>query len=271
MQTAILKGNNSSSAGGGVVGGFSSIPDEDFFEDEDSKIGPAIQPPTIEELSEQLDRVKKDKIKAYNEIERYQKTVTYAIIFSLFSFATAIVMVIWRFTEGDPSFEEMRHKILSTPLEEPRLCFTLYPETIDQEFDEDAVGKPLMLTPLIQSGQFQLAAKKSRVENVLQSETSYSGFLTVEQEYNSSLFFWYFPSRSKDADADIPLVIWIQGGPGWPTMYGLFKENGPYLTGWDDEEKRAYLIPNKFSWTNRHHMLYIDNPVGAGFSSTGTK
>ena len=149
MQTSILKGN---SAGGG--GFTSSITDEDFLEDEESKIGPAIQPPTLEELNEQLERVKKDKIRAYNEIERYQKTVTYAIIFSLFSFATAVVMIVWRFTPGEPTFAEMRKKILATPLEEPRLCFTLYPETIDREFDEDIVGTPLMLTPLIEAGQF---------------------------------------------------------------------------------------------------------------------
>jgi vitellogenic carboxypeptidase-like protein len=48
-------------------------------------------------------------------------------------------------------------------------------------------------------------------------------------------------------------------------MYGLFKENGPYLVGWDVDEERTFLVPNKFSWTENHHMLYIDNPVGAGF------
>ena len=26
-----------------------------------------------------------------------------------------------------------------------------------------------------------------------------------------------------------PLVLWLQGGPGWPSMYGMFKENGPFL------------------------------------------
>ena len=52
-------------------------------------------------------------------------------------------------------------------------------------------------------------------------------------------------------------------------MYGLFKENGPYLVGWDAETGKTFLVPNKFSWTRDHHMLYIDNPVGAGFSFTG--
>ena len=52
-------------------------------------------------------------------------------------------------------------------------------------------------------------------------------------------------------------------------MYGLFKENGPYLVGWDSDAGKTFLVPNKFTWTRRHHMLYIDNPVGSGFSFTG--
>lgn len=51
-------------------------------------------------------------------------------------------------------------------------------------------------------------------------------------------------------------------------MYGLFKENGPFLVGYDPSVKEPYLVKNKFSWTRDHHMLYIDNPVGAGFSFT---
>lgn len=50
--------------------------------------------------------------------------------------------------------------------------------------------------------------------------------------------------------------------------YGVFKENGPFLCGYDDGEDVPYLIRNKFAWTKDHHMLYIDNPVGTGFSFT---
>ena len=151
------------------------------------------------------------------------------------------------------------------------MCVTVFPNSISKGFDEEEVGPTLFLTPYIESGRFEEAADAARVQSVMQTEESYSGFLTVNKEYNSSLFFWYFPSRAIDKGKkaeDIPLVLWLQGGPGWPTMYGLFKENGPYLVGWDVDEERTFLVPNKFSWTDDHHMLYIDNPVGAGFSFT---
>lgn len=45
--------------------------------------------------------------------------------------------------------------------------------------------------------------------------------------------------------------------------YGMFMENGPvFLNQWGRLEKRQY------SWHLDHHVIYIDNPVGAGFSYT---
>ena len=57
------------------------------------------------------------------------------------------------------------------------------------------------------------------------------------------MFFWFFPARVKAADA--PLLLWLEGGPGWPTMYAVFKENGPFLVGWDSVFSKTYLLPNQ--------------------------
>ena len=40
------------------------------------------------------------------------------------------------------------------------------------------------------------------------------------------MFFWYFPAQNGDANA--PLIIWLQGGPGGSSMFGLFSEMGPW-------------------------------------------
>ena len=220
-----------------------------------------------EDEVDELERLRKEKLAYYYEIERYKKLVTYAIILALFMIFVAVIMVIWRFTSDKPTFWQMREKVLSTASEEPRLCVTIYPNVIDKEFDPEEVGEPLFLTSLIEAGKYKEAASKAKVESVLQSEKSYTGFLTVDMTYNSTLFFWYFPSF-REENEDIPLVLWLQGGPGWPSMYGLFKENGPFLVGYDESSKASYLVPNKFSWNDDHHMLYIDNPVGSGFSFT---
>lgn len=61
-----------------------------------------------------------------------------------------------------------------------------------------------------------------------------------------------------------PVVLWLQGGPGGSSLFGLFVEHGPYLV---TKDITAELRP--FSWARRFSMLYVDNPVGTGFSFTG--
>lgn len=46
-------------------------------------------------------------------------------------------------------------------------------------------------------------------------------------------------------------------------MTGAFVELGPYLVNSNLE-----LVENQYSWNQNAHLLFVDNPVGAGFSST---
>eukprot|EP01092_Planopodium_desertum_P007783 TRINITY_DN321_c0_g1_i1.p1 TRINITY_DN321_c0_g1~~TRINITY_DN321_c0_g1_i1.p1 ORF type:complete len:455 (-),score=72.62 TRINITY_DN321_c0_g1_i1:52-1416(-) len=92
--------------------------------------------------------------------------------------------------------------------------------------------------------------------------TSYSGYITVDTKTFSNTFFWFFPAQNGDADA--PLIMWLQGGPGGSSMFGLFSENGPFTVSADG----STLIPNEYTWNQEHAMLYVDNPIGVGFSFT---
>ena len=92
---------------------------------------------------------------------------------------------------------------------------------------------------------------------------SYSGFITVNQTTNSNLFFWFFPAENGNKSA--PLILWLQGGPGSSSMFGLLKENGPFIAD-VDKNGHPFVRSNPFSWSAEHNLLYIDNPVGTGFS-----
>nr|CAI5866224.1 unnamed protein product [Callosobruchus analis] len=46
-------------------------------------------------------------------------------------------------------------------------------------------------------------------------------------------------------------------------MYGLLEESGPIAVN-----KDLQLDIRNYSWTNNHSVIYIDNPVGVGFSFT---
>jgi hypothetical protein len=74
------------------------------------------------------------------------------------------------------------------------------------------------------------------------------------------MFFWFFESRKDPANA--PLSLWLQGGPGVPSITAALGENGPCLV--NEDSKTTTLNP--WSWNNEVNMLYIDQPVQVGFS-----
>ncbi|XP_055467850.1 probable serine carboxypeptidase CPVL [Psammomys obesus] len=123
-------------------------------------------------------------------------------------------------------------------------------------------GQPLFLTPYIEGGNIKKGQEKSIVSPFPgMNLKSYSGYITVNKTYNSNLFFWFFPARIQPEDA--PVVLWLQGGPGGSSLFGLFVEHGPYVI-----TNNMTVRSRDFPWTTTLSMLYIDNPVGTGFSFT---
>lgn len=85
----------------------------------------------------------------------------------------------------------------------------------------------LILTRLIKKNLIEQARNLSVVDPTLfLNRTSYSGFFTVDQKYNSNLFFWYF--QAENYRPDTPWIVWLQGGPGATSLAGLFDEIGPF-------------------------------------------
>lgn len=142
-------------------------------------------------------------------------------------------------------------------------CFYQLPSLNEEIKLSTSNGDPLFLTPYIQSGQINIAKNLSKVNSLKGSIKSYSGFLTVNEKYFSNIFFWFFPAETNSMHA--PVVVWLQGGPGVSSLFGLFSEHGPYNI---DENLNIFF--RKYSWTKTLSMLYIDNPVGTGYSFTNS-
>ena len=83
---------------------------------------------------------------------------------------------------------------------------------------------------------------------------------SVGRPYDINTFFWFFEAR-KDA-ANAPLSLWLQGGPGSPSIPAALGENGPCYVAADSKNTRL----NPWSWNSEVNMLYIDQPVQTGFS-----
>lgn len=124
------------------------------------------------------------------------------------------------------------------------------------------VGKPLLLTPFLERGMIKQAQELSLVKPSIGSMRSYSGYFTVNKACESNLFFWFYPAQKNPSGA--PVVLFLQGGPGVSSIYSLFVEVGPILF-----DRRKKLVNRKYSWNVKNNLLFIDQPVGTGYSFTG--
>ncbi|RWS18690.1 putative serine carboxypeptidase CPVL-like protein, partial [Leptotrombidium deliense] len=83
----------------------------------------------------------------------------------------------------------------------------------------------------------------------------------VDREH--SLYGALGSAITKAKNKSAPLLIWLQGGPGYSSLFGLFVENGPFHV-----TKGFKLKKRKYSWTKEYSMIYFDFPIGVGFSFT---
>lgn len=124
-------------------------------------------------------------------------------------------------------------------------------------------GQPLYLTPFLVRGNIKAAREQSRVGPIGGSPDleSYAGFLTVREQLKNHLFFWFFPALKK-AKWRAPVMLWLQGGPGSPSMFGLLLEHGPLHFSIGDNTASF----REHTWAHNISMVYVDQPVGTGYS-----
>lgn len=125
--------------------------------------------------------------------------------------------------------------------------------------------EPLFLTPYIDACNYSEAREKSKIPYfLLANVTAHSGYITVNKTAQSNLFFLL---TEVEGNTTAPLLLWTQGGPGLSALFGLFLENGPfafdlYANGSPNVYPRYNTLQKNMS------VLYLDLPVGAGFSFT---
>ncbi|XP_044735684.1 retinoid-inducible serine carboxypeptidase-like [Chrysoperla carnea] len=92
------------------------------------------------------------------------------------------------------------------------------------------------------------------------------GFGPGEQEWDyaevrkgAHMFWWlYYTTAHVENPESKPLLIWLQGGPGVSsTGIGNFEEFGPLDSN---------LNRRNHTWVKDYNVIFIDNPVGTGFS-----
>ncbi|KAI6669446.1 hypothetical protein NL676_004331 [Syzygium grande] len=91
----------------------------------------------------------------------------------------------------------------------------------------------------------------------------YSGYIPVDDTLGKALFYWFFEATSQPAAK--PLLLWLNGGPGCSSVgYGEAQELGPFLV--KEGPGGPTLRFNNYTWNKAANLLFLDSPVGVGFS-----
>ncbi|CDO69772.1 hypothetical protein BN946_scf184766.g17 [Trametes cinnabarina] len=140
------------------------------------------------------------------------------------------------------------------------LVATQLPPT-PSSWPEDYPGKP--------SGDY--SPEWQNCEPLVLIFLSYAGNIGVNRpdHPNNTLFFWALEKENgsltvgADERSDVPWGIWLNGGPGSSSMLGFIYENGPIRIGPDGSPSQ-----NEYSWDHVADYIWIDQPVGTGWSTT---
>ncbi|CAN8287868.1 unnamed protein product, partial [Cochlearia groenlandica] len=93
----------------------------------------------------------------------------------------------------------------------------------------------------------------------------YAGYVPINHTDGRAMFYWFFESMNLSIHK--PLVLWLNGGPGCSSVgYGAIQEIGPFLV----DNKGNSLKFNPYAWNQEANILFLESPVGVGFSYSNT-
>ncbi|OWM79151.1 hypothetical protein CDL15_Pgr003322 [Punica granatum] len=98
-----------------------------------------------------------------------------------------------------------------------------------------------------------------------------TGYVGVGQFDDVQLFYYFI--ESERSPRDDPLVLWLTGGPGCSSLSGLLYEIGPLKFDYVKSRggNKPTLALNPYSWTKVANIIFLDQPVGTGFSYSTTQ
>ncbi|KAF8034219.1 hypothetical protein BT93_C0490 [Corymbia citriodora subsp. variegata] len=92
-----------------------------------------------------------------------------------------------------------------------------------------------------------------------------TGYIGVGELDDIQLFYYFV--ESERSPKDDPLVLWLTGGPGCSALSGLLYEIGPFMFDYENSTRsKPTLKLNDYSWTKVANIIFLDQPVGTGFS-----
>ncbi|CAN6539770.1 unnamed protein product [Malus baccata var. baccata] len=92
-----------------------------------------------------------------------------------------------------------------------------------------------------------------------------TGYVGVGEEEEVQLFYYFVKTERKPEEA--PLMLWLTGGPGCSSLTALLYEIGPLNFNIEQYNgSLPTLTLNPYAWTKVSSIIFVDSPVGTGFS-----
>ena len=89
----------------------------------------------------------------------------------------------------------------------------------------------------------------------------FSGYIQLSGT-EKQIHYWLVEAEIPDA----PLVFWTNGGPGCSGLIGFMTEQGPFRP-----DEAGLIQPNEYAWNKVANMVFLEQPVGVGFSYSNNK
>ncbi|KAJ9538216.1 hypothetical protein OSB04_030949 [Centaurea solstitialis] len=96
-----------------------------------------------------------------------------------------------------------------------------------------------------------------------------TGYIGVGESDVVQLYYYFIESEGNPEDD--PLILWLNGGPGCSALSGIFYEIGPLTINYENSTlEKAILEIRPHGWTKVASIIFLDQPVGSGFSYART-
>ena len=110
-----------------------------------------------------------------------------------------------------------------------------------------------------------LAERELKLNQSLEFE-AFAGYEDLDWHLKDAHYFYtYWGAASMDMNAtDIPLIVFLQGGPGSASQFSAFNYIGPLkVVGSGDN---LHIVRNNLGWNGLGNLLVVDQPLGVSFS-----
>jgi hypothetical protein len=126
---------------------------------------------------------------------------------------------------------------------------------------QNSSASEVLLSPLLRSGKAAEAKEASKVEGAIFG--GHAGYISTDSQDLDRIWFWLHDAKVPTSDTCVPLILWMQGGPGVTGQVGALNEMGPYYLDTPNTTASRNL-----TWNNKYAMVFVDQPVESGYSYT---